>query len=98
MEAHWAHRPESQRSQPWIDRQRVKINASIAAMSKGLGDKPYCSGIHFSLSDIAVGVALGYLDYRFSEIDWRGPHANLARLYDKLMTRQSFIDTAPPPA
>jgi len=98
MEAHWAHRPEAQRSQPWIDRQLVKINASIAAMSKGLGDKSYCSGIHFSLSDIAVGVALGYLDYRFSEIDWRGPHANLARLYDKLMTRQSFIETAPPAA
>jgi glutathione S-transferase len=96
MEAHWAHRPAAQRSQPWVDRQLVKINASVAAMSKGLGDKPYCSGIHFSLSDIAVGVALGYLDYRFSEIDWRGPHANLARLHDKLMTRQSFIDTAPP--
>ena len=34
-------------------------------MSQGLGDKPFCSGIHLSLSDIAVGCALGYLDFRF---------------------------------
>ena len=69
---------------------------SAAAMSKGLGDKPFCSGIHFSLSDIAVGCALGYLDFRFAQIDWRGDYPNLARLYQKLAQRQSFIDTAPP--
>ena len=67
-------------------------------MSKGLGEKPFCSGIHFSLSDIAVGCALGYLDLRFPRIDWRSDYANLARLYEKLVQRQSFIDTAPPAA
>ena len=49
-------------------------------MSKGLGDKPWCMGIHFTLADIAVGCALGYLDFRFPAIDWRERHANLARL------------------
>jgi glutathione S-transferase len=38
---------------------------------------------------------LGYLDLRFAEIDWRTAHANLAKLYDKLMTRPSFKDTLP---
>ena len=75
-----------------------KVHASLAAMSKGLGDKPFFSGIHFSLSDIAVGCALGYLDFRFAHIDWRTEHPNLARLYEKLVQRQSFIDTAPPAA
>jgi glutathione S-transferase len=96
MEASWQHRSAEQRSAAWIDRQMVKVDASLAAMSKGLGEKPFCSGIHLSLSDIAVGVALGYLDYRFADIDWRARHANLARLYDKLSQRQSFIDTALP--
>jgi glutathione S-transferase len=64
-------------------------------MSKGLGDKPFCSGIHFSLSDIAVGCALGYLEFRFPEIEWRNAYPNLAKLHDKLVQRQSFIDTAP---
>ena len=98
LERNWAGRGEAQRSQAWIDRQMAKVNASLAAMSKGLGDKPWCSGIHFSLSDIAVGCALGYLDFRFQQIDWRSEFANLAKLHEKLAQRQSFIDTAPPSA
>ena len=96
LEQTWPGRSEAQRSQAWIDRQMVKVHASLAAMSKGLGEKPWCSGIHFALSDIAVGCALGYVDFRFGHIGWRGDYPNLARLSDKLAQRQSFIDTAPP--
>jgi glutathione S-transferase len=96
LEHTWSGRRDGERSQAWVDRQLRKVNAALAAMGKGLGDKPFCSGIHFALSDIAVGCALGYLDFRFREIDWRGAHANLAKLYDKLSQRQSFIDTMPP--
>ena len=55
-------------------------------------------GNHFTLADIAVGCALGYLDFRFPHIDWRSAHPNLQKLHEKLATRQSFIDTAPPAA
>ncbi len=95
LEATWAHRADGERSQAWMDRQRAKVVTGIAAMAKGLGDKPFCSGIHLSLSDIAVGCALGWISYRFPEIDWRADHANLTRLYDKLMLRPSFADTQP---
>jgi glutathione S-transferase len=95
LEATWAHRADGERSQAWMDRQRGKLLAGIAAMAKGLGDKPFCSGIHLSLSDIAVGCALGWMGYRFPDIDWRADHANLAKLYDKLMLRPSFADTKP---
>ena len=95
LEATWAGRTEAQRSQAWIDRQLGKVHDSLKAMSAGLGDKPYCSGIHLSLADIAVGSALGYLDFRFPEINWRDDHANLAKLQEKLMQKQSFIDTIP---
>ena len=96
LEAHWSGRTAAQRSQAWIDRQMSRVDAALSAMSQGLAEKPWCSGNHFTLSDVAVGCALGYLDFRFSHIDWRGPHANLHKLYDKLAARQSFIDTAPP--
>jgi glutathione S-transferase len=96
LERHWAGRSDAQRNEAWIDRQMKKIDASLAAMSKGLGDKPFCSGVHFSLSDVAVGCALGYLDFRFPQIDWRSGHPNLAKLHEKLAQRQSFIDTLPP--
>ena len=95
MEAIWAGRAEGERSQAWINRQLGKIDNALRAMSQGLGDKPFCSGVHMSLSDIAVGCALGYLDFRFPQIDWRGPYPNLQRLFDKLMQRQSFIDCIP---
>jgi glutathione S-transferase len=95
LEATWPGRTEAQRSQVWIDRQLGKVHDSLKAMSTGLGDKPFCSGIHLTLSDIAVGSALGYLDFRFPEIDWRDTHPNLARLQEKLMQKQSFIDTIP---
>ena len=95
LEATWAGRAKPQRSQAWIDRQLSKVHSSLKAMSQGLGDKPYCAGIYLSLADIAVGCTLGYLEFRFSEIDWRTPYPNLAKLHDKLIQRQSFIDTRP---
>lgn len=96
LEATWAGRSAEQRSSAWIDRQLAKVHASVQAMSVGLGEQAFCSGVHLSLSDISVGVALGYLDFRFPEIDWRGPHPNLHKLFDKLIQRPSFADTLPP--
>jgi glutathione S-transferase len=98
LEQTWAGRSEAQRSAAWVSRQMDKVHASLAAMSQGLGDKPFCSGTHFSLADIAVGCALGYLDFRFAHIDWRAQYPNLERLEAKLAQRQSFIDTLPPKA
>ena len=95
LEATWPHRQDGERSQAWIDRQMGKVRAGLQAMAQGLGDKPYCSGVHLSLSDIAVGCALGWLEFRFPQIAWRADHPNLGRLMDKLMQRQSFIDTQP---
>ena len=96
LEATWTGRSAEQRSSAWIDRQLSKVHASVQAMCAGLGEQAFCSGVHLSLSDISVGVALGYLDFRFPEIDWRGPHPNLHKLFDKLTQRPSFADTLPP--
>ena len=95
LEATWGGRTEAQRSQAWIDRQMAKVNDAVKAMNQGLGDKPYCSGIHLSLADIAVGCALGYLDFRFPQLDWRSEYPALVKLHDKLMQRLSFADTVP---
>ena len=98
LEQTWSGRGEAQRSTAWMDRQLAKMDAGVKAMAKGLGEKAWCSGTHFSLADIAVGCALAYVDLRFSQIDWRADHANLARLHEKLSLRASFVDTQPPTA
>jgi glutathione S-transferase len=96
LEKTWPGRSDGERSQAWIDRQMAKIDAALAAMAKGLGDKPFCTGVHLTLADIAVGCALGYLDFRFPQVEWRKHHLSLAGLSDKLEQRPSFVDSAPP--
>jgi glutathione S-transferase len=93
LEATWPGRSDAERSDAWITRQMGKIDATLKAMSASLGDKAFCSGIHLSLSDVAVGCALSYLDLRFSGVAWRQAHPNLAKLHEKLMLRPSFLDT-----
>ncbi len=97
LEATWKGRTAEQRSQAWIDRQLSRVDSGVAAMARLLGEKAWCHGNHFSLADIATGCALGYLDFRFPQIDWRERHPNLAKLSTKLQARASFSDTAPPP-
>ncbi len=92
-----ARRPPGERSPAWIERQRAKIAAALVVAAADLGENGWCGGNAFSLADIALGCALGYLAFRFPDIDWRGAHPNLARIYDKLMERPSFAATVPPP-
>ena len=96
LEATW--RPAEQQSPAWIARQMSKIDAALKSMSIGLGESNYYHNNQFSLADIAVGCALGYLDFRFPSVDWRTPYPNLDQLHQLLMQRQSFQDTVPPAA
>ena len=88
-------RPAEQQSSEWIVRQQNKIIAGLDHMAAELGDSNWCMGTHFSLADIAAGCALGYLAFRFPEIDWNAKHPNLARLYEKLSHRPAFAETMP---
>lgn len=88
-------RPAGERSQKWIDDNRKVIDASLAFMARELGENGWCMGTPFTFADVAVGCALGYLAFRFPEIDWAGEYPNLAKLYDKLLQRPSFADSIP---
>jgi glutathione S-transferase len=89
-------RPLRQQSKDWIARQRGKIDRSVIDIAQELGERAWCNGEAYSLADIATGCALGYLDLRFPEIDWRGAHPNLVALADKLAGRPSFAESVPP--
>lgn len=88
-------RPAEKQSQEWMDRQMSKVHAGLKSLSSGLGEAPFCSGNHLTLADVSVACALGWLSFRFPEIDWRGDFPNLAKLFDKLSERASFKDTLP---
>jgi glutathione S-transferase len=96
LELTWAGRAPEQRCQAWIDRQMGKVDSCLQAMSKNLGDQPWCiKGNRMTLADIAVGCALLWLDFRFADLKWRDQYTNLVGLVDQLSARPSFESTLP---
>lgn len=90
-----SQRPAELQSDAWIARQMDKVNAGLKAMSSGLGEAAFCSGNHLTLADISVACTLGWLSFRFPEINWREDYVNLVKLFDKLAERPSFKDSLP---
>jgi glutathione S-transferase len=83
------------RNAAWIDRQMGKVRSGLVALDADLGEKPWCAGNGYTLADIAVGVCLGWLDFRYPKMDWRKDHPNLGRHFAKLSERPSFAETVP---
>ena len=63
----------------------------LEAESKTLKGKP-------TIGTIAVGCALGYLDFRFASTDWRTKRPKLAKWYAAFAKLPSMKATAPPAA
>ena len=86
-------RPPELRWQAWIDGQRGKIDASLDALEHDW--IAHLEGRR-DLGAIAVGCALGYLDFRFAGvIDWRASRPRLAAWYEGFSARPSMAATAP---
>lgn len=96
LERTW--RPAEQQSSAWVDRQMSKIQNSLGQMSEVLGENAWCHGNQITLADIATGCALGWLILRFPDVKWQAQYPNLDRLYQNLLRRPSFAETAPPAA
>jgi glutathione S-transferase len=86
---------QTESSAKQITRQREKIASSLKEMQRGLDQNDYCVGKTFTLADIAVGCALGYLNLRFPDIDWANEYPALARVSKKLFARASFKASDP---
>lgn len=90
-------RKEEHRSEPWISRQRRKVDGGLREMARLVGDRCWAVGDRFSLGDIAAGTVVAYLDVRFPEVPLRSLYPGLAALSDRLETRPSFRASTPVP-
>ncbi|WP_158808830.1 glutathione S-transferase N-terminal domain-containing protein [Beijerinckia sp. L45] len=88
-------RPQGHQSEPWILRQKRKIDGGVAELARLIKRGPHAIGDGFGLADIAAGSALGYLGVRFPEKDWRTAFPDLATYADRLFARPSFAGTTP---
>ena len=87
---------EAKRSQAWLDRQRSKIDAGLAALEGMLGDRTWCVGNAMSLADVAIACHLGFITLRVPHYLPQGNYPNLARLWKSMEARESLRKTAPP--
>ncbi len=83
-------------SAAWYQKQVQKIDAGLAKAQTDIGANEFCHGGAFSLGDICIGMALGYLDRAYASYDWRGKYPGLKRYADKLFARATFVATLPP--
>lgn len=84
-------RPEAYRWNDWIKGQFTKINNGLDALD---AEAPAWNA-HFSIGQIGVACVLGYLDFRFADENWRGPRPQLAKWYEGVRQRASFLATMP---
>ena len=85
-------RPEGSRSHDWADGQWHKIDRALTAVEARW--MRHLSG-PLDMGQIALGCALGYLDFRHPERDWRQSRSALATWYAGFAARPSMIATAP---
>src|SRR5579863_3260205 len=82
-------------SAEWLSRQRRKIEGGVREMARLFGDRPFAVGGEFSLGDVAIGTAVGYLDVRLADFDWRGLYPYLAAFSGRIEQRPSFATSTP---
>ena len=85
-------RPEATRSAAWADAQWQKIARALAAL-----DDRWMSHLSgpLDMGQVAVACAIGYLDFRHAEREWRSTHPALATWYTTFSARPSMRATAP---
>jgi glutathione S-transferase len=89
-------RPAAARSSEWLEAQWAKVDRALTALEERwtshLSGHPSGS---VDMGQIAVGCALGYLDFRQAERDWRSGRPGLSAWFDQFNTRPSMLQTAP---
>lgn len=86
-------RPESIQYIPFVDRQTAIINRALDLLNADAGLLALQTP---GLCEITVGVALGYLDFRLSYLEWRKGRDPLAHWYTVFAQRPSMQKTQPP--
>lgn len=85
-------RRRAEPSEPWMARQRRKIDGGLAALAANPS-----IGQGFGLAEICAGTVLRYLAVRYAEHPWATRHPALAALSAGLEQRPSFAATVPVP-
>jgi len=84
-------RPEACRWDAWITNQKQKFRRALDVLE---GEAAQLAGV-IDIGTIAIGCALGYLDFRYPDEGWRERHPTLAAWFADFARRPSMVETAP---
>jgi glutathione S-transferase len=84
-------RPENLQSGDWIASQRCTVQRALTNLEGTVTDWENA----FTIGQITVGCALGYLDFRFANEGWRKNQPKLAMWYSSFSERISMQMTKP---
>jgi glutathione S-transferase len=85
-------RPPERQSEPHKDLWRAKLVACVGALEN---EAEALDRGDFTVGHLAIGVALGYLDFRFAELAWRDGHPKLAAWHQAFNARPSVRANVP---
>lgn len=84
-------RPAELQWPAWLDGQLGKVQRALTELERqaDLLQGP------LDLGQIGIACALGYLDFRFADLDWRAAHSGLAAFQQAFSQRPSMQSSAP---
>jgi glutathione S-transferase len=81
-------RPTERQSEPHLALWHLKLSTCVEALEQ---EADALAGEAFDLGHLTIGVALGYLDFRFDEMRWREGHPKLAAWHATFNARPSVV-------
>ena len=90
-------RPDAKRMQEAVDKHEKKITDSLDFADRLMGQREFVVGDSLTFADLALAVALEYVDFRFPH-DWRDKRPALATWLAGMSARPSLVSTRPPNA
>ena len=84
-------RPEERRWPEWIEGQKLKFRRALDSLEA----EADAFGEAVDIGTITIGCALGYLDFRYQDENWRAARPRLAAWFERLSKRPSMVRTVP---
>jgi glutathione S-transferase len=84
-------RPEQRRWPEWLEGQKGKFRRALDSLEREADD----FGNTVDIGTISIGCALGYLDFRYGDENWRATRPRLATWFERFARRPSMAKTAP---
>jgi len=88
-------RPEALRWPDWLNGQMKKVTGGLDWLEANVASVGRAGAAEVDLGQIAVACALGYLDFRFADMDWRMARPRLSGWFNEFSQRASMQRTMP---